>query len=77
MTGRSRGRPDPQHEAQNMLASDESSPAVERTPRGRGRRPSKPLERRLSNVVQITDASRVVEGSQLGRHMRFQFLVRQ
>ncbi|ORY12887.1 hypothetical protein BCR34DRAFT_482063 [Clohesyomyces aquaticus] len=84
MTGPSRGLPHPLLEAHGRAVSATSASTATSTststedcaPRGRRRRQSGALERRLSHVTDVEEASRLVECSQIQRQLHFQQLVR-
>ncbi|KAF2468522.1 uncharacterized protein BDR25DRAFT_304945 [Lindgomyces ingoldianus] len=76
MTGPSRGLPDPLHESRGASSAASTATLAEGTPRRRRRRQSGALERHLSNVIDVEEASRLVECSQIQRQLRFQQLVR-
>jgi hypothetical protein len=77
MMAPSRGPLDPQPDTRSVSNStaSTSSTTADRT-RIHSRRLSGALERRLSNVVDVEEASRLLECSQIQRQIRFQHLVR-
>ncbi|KAF1997373.1 hypothetical protein P154DRAFT_622510 [Amniculicola lignicola CBS 123094] len=76
MTHPSRGPRDPHHVSRSTSDAPSRSKPGNGAPR-RHRTPDKaPLQRHLSNVVDVEDATRLVECSQLQRQLQFQHLVR-